>query len=79
MSDRRDRDDRLGPGTYLTPEEAKEFHKLFLLSFAAFVVVALIAHLLAWNWRPWGGKYEHAAMLDHGMTVARAAIATLKA
>ena len=45
--------DRLGPSTYLTPEEAKEFHKLFVASMAFLVVVAIIAHFLVWQWRPW--------------------------
>jgi light-harvesting complex 1 beta chain len=49
MSDK-DRD-RLG--TYLTAEEAKEFHKLFVMSTAFFVIVAIIAHILVWAWRPW--------------------------
>ncbi|MEN2787919.1 light-harvesting antenna LH1, beta subunit [Sphingomonas qilianensis] len=53
MSDLRERDERMGPGTYLTQEEAKEFHKLFIMSFLIFTVVAIIAHVLVWNWRPW--------------------------
>ena len=53
MSDIRDRDERMGPGTYLTPEEAKEFHKLFMTSFILFTIVAIVAHILAWMWRPW--------------------------
>jgi light-harvesting complex 1 beta chain len=51
MSDKRD--ERFGPGTYLTPEEAKEFHKLFITSFALFTAVAIVAHILVWMWRPW--------------------------
>lgn len=46
-------DERMGPGTYLTPDEAKEFHKLFVVSMGFFVVVALVAHFLVWQWRPW--------------------------
>jgi light-harvesting complex 1 beta chain len=53
MSDLRERDERMGPGTYLTPEEAKEFHKLFIMSFLIFTAVAIVAHILVWNWRPW--------------------------
>jgi len=53
MSDLRDKDERMGLGTYLTPEESKEFHKLFITSFLIFTVVAVIAHFLVWNWRPW--------------------------
>ena len=45
--------DRLGPSTYLTDSEAREFHSLFITSFIAFTIVAIIAHVLAWNWRPW--------------------------
>jgi light-harvesting complex 1 beta chain len=37
----------------LTPEEAQEFHGIFVVSFIAFTVVAIIAHFLAWQWRPW--------------------------
>ena len=48
-----DPNDRIGPGTYLTPEEAKEFHSLFITSFLIFTVVAIVAHVLVWNWRPW--------------------------
>ena len=37
----------------LTEGEAREFHRIFLTSFIVFVVVAVIAHFLAWQWRPW--------------------------
>jgi light-harvesting complex 1 beta chain len=37
----------------LTEAEAKEFHGMFITSFIAFTVVAIVAHLLAWQWRPW--------------------------
>jgi light-harvesting complex 1 beta chain len=42
----------------LTDAEAREFHSLFITSFIAFTVIALIAHILVWMWRPWipGGK-----------------------
>ena len=39
--------------TGLTPAEAKEFHGIFLTSFIIFTVIAIIAHFLAWQWRPW--------------------------
>jgi light-harvesting complex 1 beta chain len=53
MSDPTHGDDRLGLRTYLTPEEAKEFHKLFMTSFLGFTAVAVVAHALVWAWRPW--------------------------
>lgn len=45
--------DRVGPSTYLTPEEAKAFHNLFFMSMGVFVTIAVIAHVLVWMWRPW--------------------------
>ncbi|MBT3070159.1 MULTISPECIES: light-harvesting antenna LH1, beta subunit [Rhodomicrobium] len=39
--------------TGLTEGEAKEFHSIFVASFIGFSIVAIIAHVLAWNWRPW--------------------------
>lgn len=45
--------DPMGPGTYMTEQEAKEFHNLFVFSTGFFVTVAVIAHILMWMWRPW--------------------------
>jgi light-harvesting complex 1 beta chain len=45
--------DRDRPSTYLTPEEAKAFHNLFVLSMGVFVLMAVIAHAFMWAWRPW--------------------------
>ncbi|MCE2968670.1 MAG: light-harvesting protein [Burkholderiales bacterium] len=39
--------------TGLTDREAKDFHGLFMGSFIGFTIVAIIAHVLAWSWRPW--------------------------
>lgn len=43
----------VGSLTGLTPEAAKEFHGLFVTSFIAFTVIAIVAHALVWVWRPW--------------------------
>lgn len=53
VDDIRDRDERLGPSTYLTEAEAREFHSLFIISFVVFTLVAIVAHFLVWQWRPW--------------------------
>jgi light-harvesting complex 1 beta chain len=37
----------------LTPEEAKEFHGIFMTSFIIFTIIAIVAHFLVWQWRPW--------------------------
>ncbi|MBB4211343.1 light-harvesting protein [Rhodothalassium salexigens] len=51
--------------TGLSEDEAKEFHKIFVQSFIGFTVVAIIAHLLAWSWRPWiPGPEGYASVMD---------------
>jgi light-harvesting complex 1 beta chain len=60
-------DEGMGPATYLTESEAKEFHKLFVVSFAFFTFVAIVAHVLVWQWRPWfpgTPGYEATSSLD---------------
>ena len=39
--------------TGLTEAEAQEFHGIFIKSFIAFTAVAIVAHFLVWQWRPW--------------------------
>lgn len=46
-------EDRRGSLSGLTEQEAREFHGMFVSSFIGFTVVAVIAHVLVWNWRPW--------------------------
>lgn len=45
--------DRQGSLSGLTEQEAREFHGMFVSSFIGFTVIAIIAHVLVWNWRPW--------------------------
>ncbi len=55
----------------LTEHEAKEFHGVFVSSFTIFTVVAVIAHILVWMWRPWlppVGGYR-ASLIDGVATV----------
>ena len=77
MSDHRD--DRMGLGTYLTENEAKEFHKLFVTSFLVFTAIAIVAHFLVWAWRPWIPGPDGYAALETGVNVATAALQTLLA
>lgn len=53
-----------GTLTGLTEGESKEFHSIFMSSFIAFTVIALIAHVLAWMWRPWLPGADGYAALD---------------
>ncbi len=66
--------DRFGPGAYMTPEEAKEFHKIFVSSFIGFTIIAIIAHVLVWMWRPWFPGVNGYAALDDGIRVAQATL-----
>jgi light-harvesting complex 1 beta chain len=45
--------ERSGSLSGLTEQEAKEFHGIFVTSFIGFTLVAVVAHFLVWNWRPW--------------------------
>ncbi len=66
----------------LTDAEAREFHGIFVMSFAIFTVIAIIAHILAWWWRPWipgvngyktsllDGLHVHGVHALHGVQVA---------
>lgn len=48
----------------LTEAEAKEFHGLFVSGFIGFTAVAVIAHILVWNWRPWFPDVKGYSALD---------------
>ncbi|MEO1045524.1 MAG: light-harvesting antenna LH1, beta subunit [Pseudomonadota bacterium] len=67
-------EERLGPEAYLTPEEAKEFHKLFVASMGFFTAVAVVAHVLVWMWKPWFPDTPGYAMLNDGVQVAQATL-----
>ncbi len=55
----------------LTADEAKEFHRIFMASFIVFLVVAVIAHFLVWQWRPWlPGPEGYASVIDHAKMLA---------
>ena len=69
--------ERFGPGAYLTPEEAKEFHKMFVTSFLLFTVIAIVAHFLVWSWRPWLPGEGGYAMLEGSARFASATLTSL--
>jgi light-harvesting complex 1 beta chain len=62
-----------GSLTGLTEKEAKEFHGIFITSFIIFTVIAIIAHFLVWQWRPWlpGVKGYSSSMIDGASAVAQ--------
>lgn len=51
----------------LTEDEAKAFSSAFTMYFLGFLVIAIIAHFLVWQWRPWipgTAGYEVSAVID---------------
>ena len=61
---------RNGSLSGLTESEAKEFHGVFMTSFIIFTVIAIVAHILAWQWRPWLPGVKGYSSLVDGVNVA---------
>ena len=60
----------------LSDREAQEFHRLFVMSFIIFTVIAIIAHFLVWQWRPWlPGPEGYAALTDGLYSVTHGVLA----
>ncbi len=61
-----ERDEKTGSLSGLTEDEAREFHRIFMTSFIVFTLIAIVAHFLVWQWRPWlpGPEGYATAMLD---------------
>lgn len=60
----------------LTEREAQEFHRIFMVSFIVFTVIAIVAHFLVWQWRPWlPGPEGYAALTDGAGHVANSVLA----
>ena len=67
--------DREGSLSGLTEQEAKEFHGIFMTSFIIFTLIAVVAHFLAWQWRPWlPGAGGYASIFNDARDVALAAL-----
>lgn len=71
-----DMDKRGGSLSGLTENEAKEFHSIFMRSFIAFTVIAIIAHFLAWQWRPWLPPAKGYSSMIDGATTTFASLVT---
>jgi light-harvesting complex 1 beta chain len=61
----------------LTEAEAQEFHSLFVTSFIVFTVIAIIAHILVWMWRPWIPGAKGYALLDGAVSAAHGALSLI--
>ncbi len=68
----------IGTDSGLSANEAKEFHRMFMVGFIVFTVIAIIAHFLVWQWRPWfPGPEGYASLSDGVQTVAHHVLARL--
>ena len=69
------RDETTNTLTGLTGQEAKEFHRIFMMGFIGFTLIALVAHFLVWSWRPWmppaGGYAEMQDTLQQAAIMAK--------
>jgi light-harvesting complex 1 beta chain len=73
-----ERDVTTGSFSGLTEAEAKEFHRIFLGSFIAFTIIAIIAHFLVWSWRPWlPGPHGYAQLTEGAKMLHQTAMAYL--
>ena len=61
----------------LTDSEAREFHSIFVTSFIVFTAIAIVAHFLVWQWRPWlpGPNGYTTGMLMDGIQFAKSFLA----
>ena len=71
-----ERDGRTGTLSGLTESEAKEFHSIFMTSFAIFTMVAVVAHILVWMWRPWLPGVKGYTQLETGVQYAQVLISS---
>ncbi len=68
-------DNSKGSLSGLTDSEAKEFHGIFITSFIMFTLIAVVAHFLAWQWRPWlPGSSGYASIINDAKDVTLAYI-----
>lgn len=62
----------------LTGREAQEFHKYFMLGFIIFTAIAVVAHFLVWQWRPWfPGVNGYAALTDGAQLAVQSVLTRL--
>ena len=53
----------------MSEQGAREFHRLFMMSFIGFTIIAIIAHFLVWQWRPWFPGPEGYSQVIDGLNV----------
>ena len=63
--------------TGMSEGEAQEFHRYYIQGMMMFVAIAVVAHLLAWFWRPWIPGPEGYASLESIQPTASAFLSML--
>jgi light-harvesting complex 1 beta chain len=52
---------------------------MFVTSFVIFTIIAIVAHILVYSWRPWLPSVDGYAMLNDSVSLATATITTFLA
>lgn len=68
-------DEKSGSYSGLSEAEAKEFHRIFATSFLVFTGIAVVAHVLAWMWRPWLPGVNGYSLLETAQSAAQSFLA----
>ena len=50
--------------TGLNEEEAREYQSFFVTSTIGYIAIAIVAHFLVWQWRPWFPRVKGYALLE---------------
>jgi light-harvesting complex 1 beta chain len=67
---------RIDSTSGLTDAEAREFHSIFITSFIVFTIIAIVAHFLVWQWRPWlPGPNGYATSMLDGVSYVKSLLA----
>lgn len=66
-----------GTPSGLSPNEAREFHAIFVTSFLFFTGIAVVAHFLVWLWRPWLPGIEGYSLMNDAVEKLTTAVTYL--
>ncbi|MEM9461616.1 MAG: light-harvesting antenna LH1, beta subunit [Myxococcota bacterium] len=59
--------------TGLTDAEAQEFQAWIMRGFLVFTVIAIVAHVLVWMWRPWfPGEDGYSMLMELNQSINQA-------
>ena len=60
--------------TGLTDAEAKELHEVYMSGLVLFALIAVVAHILVWLWRPWIPGYDGYSQVEGATQLAQSVL-----